>query len=283
MIATPALRTARDGLCRVLRAGYRDVRFLGILHNLRRTPVPAPTPFAHSPNSEAHALNARSARANYRGRRRLQNPRGRCLALLATAVVGAGVVALGTAAALPQPPTDGLSMEASGNFDDITTRSGDRASRGDPHGTTLSTANQPAPDVWVLPLRNYTLTSFFGERWGRLHPGVDLGAPQGTAFNAAAAGRVVLCRWNGGYGNNVMIDHGGGIVTVYGHASKLLCREGQLVKAGDRIALTGNTGHSFGAHLHFEVRVNDTPIEPLAFMREHGVDIQRHTEAIYSS
>ncbi|WP_432980147.1 M23 family metallopeptidase [Dactylosporangium sp. CA-233914] len=226
-------------------------------------------------------MNARSARANYRGRRRLQGPRSRYLAVLTTALVSSGVVALGTATALPEPHTDGLSIESAGNYDDVATRSADRASRGDVHGTS-STANQPAPDVWILPLRAYTLTSFFGQRWGRLHPGVDLGAAQGTPFTAVAAGKVVLCRWNGGYGNNVMIDHGGGVVTVYGHASKLLCKEGQQVKAGDKIALVGNTGHSFGSHLHFEVRENDKPVEPLAFMRKHGVDLRRHTEAIYS-
>ncbi|MFB9410987.1 M23 family metallopeptidase [Dactylosporangium matsuzakiense] len=211
----------------------------------------------------------------------MENPRSRFLAVLTTAVVASGVVAMGTATTLPDPHTDGLTMESAGNYDDITTRSGDRASRGDAK-TTLSTANQPAPDVWILPLHNYTLTSFYGERWGRLHPGVDLGAATGTPFVAAAAGKVILCRWNAGYGNNIMIDHGGGIVTVYGHASKLLCKEGQQVKAGDRLALVGNTGHSFGSHLHFEVRDNDKPIEPLAFMRKHGVDIQQHTEAIYS-
>lgn len=223
-------------------------------------------------------MNARSARANYRGRRRLPRPRSRLLTLLTTALVSSAVVALGTGAALPGRGTDGLGMEASGNFDDSTTRSGDRAGR----GGTSGTANQPAPDVWILPLHSYTLTSFFGERWGRLHPGVDLGAAEGTPFTAVAAGTVVLCRWNGGYGNNVMIDHGGGIVTVYGHASKLLCHEGERVRAGDRIALVGDTGHSFGSHLHFEVREDDRPIEPLAFMRRHGVDIQRHSESIYS-
>jgi murein DD-endopeptidase MepM/ murein hydrolase activator NlpD len=226
-------------------------------------------------------LRSGNTRANYRGRRRITGPRSRYLAVLTTALVSAGVVALGTATVLPEPHTDGLSMESTGNYDDITTRSGDRASRGDAH-TTVTTANQPAPDVWILPLHNYTLTSFFGERWGRLHPGVDLGAAQGAPFTAVAAGKVILCRWNGGYGNNVMIDHGDGIVTVYGHASKLLCKEGQQVRAGDRLALVGNTGHSFGSHLHFEVRENGKPVEPLAFMRKHGVDIQKHTEAIYS-
>ncbi|MER7004557.1 M23 family metallopeptidase [Dactylosporangium sp. NPDC000555] len=201
--------------------------------------------------------------------------------MLTTAMVGSAVVALGTAAALPEPHTDALSMEASGNYDDITSRSSDRAGRAGARSTS-ETADQPAPDVWILPLHDYTLTSLYGERWGRLHPGVDLGAAQGTPFTAVAAGRVILCRWNGGYGYNVMIDHGGGIVTVYGHASKLLCREGQPVKPGDKLGLVGDTGHSFGSHLHFEVRKNDEPIEPLAFMRRHGVDVQKHTEAIYS-
>jgi murein DD-endopeptidase MepM/ murein hydrolase activator NlpD len=72
------------------------------------------------------------------------------------------------------------------------------------------------------------------------------------------------------------------VLTVYGHASKLLVREGQPVNAGDRIALVGNTGHSFGSHLHFEVRLDERPVEPLGFMRRHGVDIQKHTEAIHS-
>ncbi|MFF5230115.1 M23 family metallopeptidase [Dactylosporangium sp. NPDC000521] len=218
----------------------------------------------------------------YRGHHRAQSAHTRYAAVLTTAVVGAGIVALGVSAALPEPP-NGLALEASGNFDDVSVRAAvpdDRASRSR-SGNPLSTVNMPAPDVWILPIQRYTLTSFYGERWGRLHPGVDLGAPQGTPFNAVAAGKVILCRWNGGYGYNVMIDHGDGIVTVYGHASKLLCKEGQLVRAGDRIALTGNTGHSFGAHLHFEVRDHDKPVEPLAFMRKHGVDIQKHTEDIY--
>ncbi|WP_426508019.1 M23 family metallopeptidase [Dactylosporangium sp. McL0621] len=176
--------------------------------------------------------------------------------MLTTALVASGVVALGTATALGEPHTGDLTMRSTSNYDDITTRSGDRASRGDVH-STVTTANQPAPDVWILPLRKYTLTSFYGERWGRLHPGAAQGAAQGTPFVAVAAGKVILCRWNAGYGYNVMIDHGDGIVTVYGHASKLLCKEGEQVRAGDQLALVGNTGHSFGSHLHFEVRQND--------------------------
>jgi murein DD-endopeptidase MepM/ murein hydrolase activator NlpD len=197
--------------------------------------------------------------------------------------VGAGIVAISTGAAMPDRSNDGVTMEASAEFGDLAGRFGtDRASRGDERNAPLSTLNQPAPKVWVLPIRSYTVSSFFGQRWGVLHPGVDLAAPEGTPYYAAAAGKVIVARWNGGYGYNVMIDHGGGIVTVYGHSSRLLVKEGQFVQAGEKIALVGNTGHSFGSHLHYEIRLNDKPIEPLAFMRQHGVDIQKHTEAIYS-
>ena len=192
-------------------------------------------------------------------------------------------MALGTGSAMPDDHLDGgLSMEASADFGDFTARDGDRASRAESKAAPLSMLNQPAPKVWILPMRAYTLTSLYGTRWGRSHLGVDLAAPEGTPFYAAAAGKVILSRWNGGFGYNVMIEHGAGIVTVYGHASRLLVKEGQMVQAGDKIALTGNTGHSFGAHLHFEVRINDKAIEPLAFMRKNGVDLQKHTEAIYS-
>jgi murein DD-endopeptidase MepM/ murein hydrolase activator NlpD len=198
--------------------------------------------------------------------------------------VGAGVVAIGAGAALPDKNIDDtFSLEASSDFSPLGSRQFaiGRSSRNDVR-TPTSTLNQPAPNVWVLPLRSYTVTSFFGMRWGQLHPGVDLGAPEGTPFYAAAAGKVILARWNGGYGYNVMIDHGGGIISVYGHSSKLLVKEGQFVQAGEKIALVGNTGHSFGTHLHFEIRINDKPIEPLAFMTQHGVDIVKHTEAIYA-
>jgi murein DD-endopeptidase MepM/ murein hydrolase activator NlpD len=225
------------------------------------------------------------SRRGYRGSRRatdraIKSSSSRFIAILTSAAVGAGVVALGVAAALPDQGGD-LTLAATAQYDDIAARTPavDRAARSGAH--TMSTLNQPAPELWVLPIHQYRVTSPFGRRWGLLHAGVDLGAPEGTPFYAAAPGRVILARWNGGYGNNVMIDHGGGIVTVYGHSSKLLVKEGQLVQAGDQIALVGDTGHSFGSHLHFEVRENGTPVEPTGFMRAHGVDIVRHTDSIY--
>ena len=222
------------------------------------------------------------SRRGYRGCRRATNrSTSRFIAVLTSAAVGAGVIAVGVAAALPDQGGD-LTFAPTAQYDDVSARAATagRATRGG-GAHLMSTLNQPAPELWVLPIHQYRVTSPFGRRWGLLHAGVDLGAPEGTPFYAAAPGRVILARWNGGYGNNVMIDHGGGIVTVYGHSSKLLVKEGQLVQAGDQIALVGDTGHSFGSHLHFEVRQNGTPVEPTGFMRAHGVDIVRHTDSIY--
>jgi murein DD-endopeptidase MepM/ murein hydrolase activator NlpD len=227
--------------------------------------------------------NARP-RSAYRGSRRAPlTYRRRYLALLTVSLIAAALAAIVTGTAFPDRPGD-YTLQASAEFGDLGGRQfdADRASRGEGYPGALPMLNQPAPSVWVLPIHKYTVTSYFGTRWGLLHAGVDLGAATGTPFFAAAAGRVVLARWNAGYGNNVMIDHGGGIMSVYGHSSKLLVKEGQSVRAGQLIALVGDTGHSFGSHLHFELRLNNRPIEPLTFMREHGVDIQQHTEAIYS-
>jgi murein DD-endopeptidase MepM/ murein hydrolase activator NlpD len=226
-------------------------------------------------------MHHRPPRGRYRGRRRAPTPpRGRYAAVITTAVVGAGVVALGTSSTLPDGGITATAADAN-LYGDLADRTqGDRASRGDSR-LPLSSSNQTAPRIWLLPLREYTVTSPFGQRWGRLHPGVDLSAPEGTKYYAAAAGTVILCRWNSGYGYNVMIDHGGGVISVYGHSSKLLCKEGQKVQAGDLIALVGNTGFSFGAHLHFEIRLNGTPIDPIPFMRRNGVDIPQHIEAAY--
>jgi murein DD-endopeptidase MepM/ murein hydrolase activator NlpD len=103
-------------------------------------------------------------------------------------------------------------------------------------------------------------------RWGTLHPGLDLGAPYGSAIHAAASGTVVWCGWMSGYGNLVMIDHGGGIATAYGHQSRIAVGCNQQVSQGQVIGYVGSTGYSTGAHLHFEVRVNGTPVDPLGYL-----------------
>jgi murein DD-endopeptidase MepM/ murein hydrolase activator NlpD len=110
------------------------------------------------------------------------------------------------------------------------------------------------------------MTSPFGWRWGRMHEGVDLGAPYGTPIAAAAAGTVIYAGWLGGYGNLTVIDHGGGLATAYGHQSRIGVSVGQSVAQGEIIGDVGSTGHSTGPHLHFEVRVNGQAVDPLGYL-----------------
>jgi murein DD-endopeptidase MepM/ murein hydrolase activator NlpD len=110
------------------------------------------------------------------------------------------------------------------------------------------------------------ITSPFGMRWGTLHPGIDIGVPTGTPIHAAAAGTVIWCGWMSGYGNLVMIDHGGGIATLYGHQSRIASSCGQQVAPGDVIGYSGCTGFCTGPHVHFEVRVNGNPVDPLGYL-----------------
>ena len=118
-----------------------------------------------------------------------------------------------------------------------------------------------------MPLRNYEgISSPFGYRWGRLHSGIDMGAHHGTPIYATDGGTVIMAGWYYGYGLCVDIDHGNGRVTRYGHCSQLLVNKGDQVYQGQNIALVGNTGHSFGNHLHFEIRLNGTPVNPRPYL-----------------
>lgn len=114
-----------------------------------------------------------------------------------------------------------------------------------------------------------SLSSRFGSRWGRNHNGIDLAASVGTNIYAADNGTVTYSAYNnGGYGYMIQIDHGNGIETYYAHCSELLVPEGAVVAKGDLIAKVGNTGRSTGAHLHFEVRKNGTPMNPATYINE---------------
>ena len=123
----------------------------------------------------------------------------------------------------------------------------------------------PSAQGLIWPV-NGPVTSPFGYRWGRLHAGIDIGVPYGTPIHAAAAGTVVLAGWTGGYGNYTCIDHGGGLATCYAHQSSYAVSAGAQVSQGQVIGYVGSTGHSFGAHLHFEVRINGTPVDPLGYL-----------------
>lgn len=109
-----------------------------------------------------------------------------------------------------------------------------------------------------------SVTSRFGIRWGRNHKGTDFGAAVGTSIYAAAAGTVTTAAYgyNGGFGNMIIISHGNGVQTYYAHCSSLVAKVGDQVSQGDLIAKVGNTGHSFGSHLHFEIRINDVAYNP---------------------
>jgi murein DD-endopeptidase MepM/ murein hydrolase activator NlpD len=109
------------------------------------------------------------------------------------------------------------------------------------------------------------VVSPFGMRWGRMHEGIDIAAGYGTPIAAAASGTVIFAGWMGGYGNLIIIDHGGGIATAYGHQSSFAVGGGP-VSQGQTIGYVGCTGHCFGPHLHFEVRVNGSPVDPLGYL-----------------
>jgi len=119
------------------------------------------------------------------------------------------------------------------------------------------------PVAFLRPL-NAPISSPFGYRWGRLHAGIDFAAPMGGRVGAAGRGVVSFAGWNtGGYGNLVVIDHREGFQTWYAHLSTVTSWRGEVVTGGTRIGYVGSTGHSTGPHLHFEVRLNGTPIDPM--------------------
>lgn len=141
-------------------------------------------------------------------------------------------------------------------------------------------AGQPAPPGPATASSGYLqwpvrgpITSPFG--W-RIHPisgvrsfheGIDIGVASGTPIGAAEAGRVIYAGWYGGYGNYILVDHGGGISTGYAHCSAIYVSVGQDVQRGQTIGAVGSTGYSTGPHLHFEVRINGKPVDPLTRLR----------------
>jgi len=126
------------------------------------------------------------------------------------------------------------------------------------------------PTMWPV---NGEISSGYGSRddpikpWKEaFHKGIDIAADHGTDIRASATGKVTMASYIDVYGNALIIDHGNGLSTFYGHASKLLVKEGQAVKKGEVIARVGSTGRSTGPHLHFEIRLNGNPVDPLEYL-----------------
>ena len=117
--------------------------------------------------------------------------------------------------------------------------------------------------VWPV---NGPVVSPFGMRWGRLHAGIDIAVGSGTAIHAADSGRVVLMGWVGGYGNYTCVQHTGSLSTCYAHQSSFATSNGASVSQGQVIGYVGCTGHCFGDHLHFETRINGSPVDPMGYL-----------------
>ncbi len=140
--------------------------------------------------------------------------------------------------------------------------------------TTVMVESTPAvveqgtiiPPTYIKPISGGTYSSGFGKRWGRMHKGVDWAVPTGTTVFASSAGVVEYAGWSSGYGYNVLISHPDGRKTRYAHLSKVLVSVGQSVEQGETIAKSGSTGRSTGPHLHFEILINGTQVNPLNYI-----------------
>ena len=133
----------------------------------------------------------------------------------------------------------------------------------------VGTTSAPGTLAWPV---SGTITSPFGYRRNpfgggmEFHQGLDIAAPMGTTITAAASGTVISAGWYGGYGNYILIDHGGGMATGYGHCSQIFVSVGQKVQKGQAIGAVGSTGYSTGPHVHFEVRINGKPVDPVPYL-----------------
>ena len=130
-------------------------------------------------------------------------------------------------------------------------------------------------NLWVRPVAA-GMNSPYGSRWGGWHPGIDFGAHYGAPIHVVADGTVIGAGYlanEGGYGQIVLVRHAGGFVTAYAHMSKVLVHAGERVHAGDVLGKVGATGHVTGPHLHFEVRVGGQKVNPVPWLRRHGVRV----------
>lgn len=251
---------------------------------------------------ENESLESRSdARNNDVGRHRVRGKakatgRGAYVVSLAVALAGFGLASVSAVVAGndSQHPTTAAAAAVDEQSRAATAQRADRAQRAavpteDPAAPSSAPATPAAgaspaatpsakpirKPAWVSPMPGASTTSCYGQRWGVLHAGVDLGEPENTPIHAAGAGTVVAAGWAySGYGISVVIDHGNGYLTHYAHQNKTVVRVGQKVSAGDLIGYEGSTGDSTGPHLHFEVHKGLwNQIDPTPWMRARGVDL----------
>lgn len=202
------------------------------------------------------------------------------------AVLGAGIVALATAASLPaagrapvpasasgaNAPVAGVGLGVGGpgvqgvqgNTATYDPRVGVVAPRAARSRTTAYAESLLPPGLGIM-------TTCFCMRWGVHHDGVDLAAPMLTPIYAAAPGVVKEAGPDPGFGNKVVITHDATTETMYGHMERVLVRNGQRVRAGQLIALVGSRGQSTGPHLHFEVHLLGVPVDPVPWLKLHGI------------
>ncbi|MFL5911066.1 MAG: murein hydrolase activator EnvC family protein [Gaiellaceae bacterium] len=211
-----------------------------------------------SVQTEANVINARVQEEAY-VRGRLLASRGK----LAGAKASKAHVLLATKAQERAEQREWQSISAASAQIEAKIRASEAAPSDGSAGSTTAATPSAAGLIW--PLQG-PITSPFGPRWGGFHPGIDIGVPEGTPIHAAAAGTVIWCGWDGGYGNLVVIDHHDGIATAYAHQSRIEVSCNQNVEQGQEIGRVGSTGFSTGPHLHFEVRVNGSPVDPLGYL-----------------
>ncbi|HEY1095046.1 MAG TPA: M23 family metallopeptidase [Glycomyces sp.] len=213
---------------------------------------------------------------------------------MGSAVAGASIVAMATGAGFSAeeqapPPSQAVAdiaaLAAEASVPEAQAASASSTGSTAPLGTATAdevalsersspVTGQAAQIKWTPMLDQITITSLFGQRWGRNHNGVDFDAETGDPVYAAYPGTVTHAGWETGFGNLVIIDHGDGVETYYAHNSEVVVSEGDWVDAGSQIANAGNTGRSFGSHVHFEVHVNGEPVEPLHYLAEAGLDLR---------
>jgi murein DD-endopeptidase MepM/ murein hydrolase activator NlpD len=145
-------------------------------------------------------------------------------------------------------------------------RAASRSAGGGGGGSVAAGPVRQGSGRFIWPV-NGTITGVFGEpRPGHMHAGLDIAAPEGTPIRAADSGRVALMAWTGGYGNYTCVQHTSTLASCYAHQSRYGTSVGANVSKGQVIGYVGNTGHSFGAHLHFEARVGGTPVNPMGYL-----------------